>query len=159
MPRPRRRRHYAVLDRELIAEAALAVIQRDGLDALTMRTLAAQLKVSAAALYHHVASRSDLLLLAADGLLAIPAQRTPLEEAQAIRRAVTEQRDGRRLLTEVSTLRRSRSYLRISAALEDRDLAESILTLAAFGPSLKAVELLLDSFVTPPLLHPRPKPL
>jgi AcrR family transcriptional regulator len=50
-----------LLSRRGIAEAALELIDADGLDALSMRRLAARLDVEAASLYHHVVSREDLL--------------------------------------------------------------------------------------------------
>jgi AcrR family transcriptional regulator len=51
------------LSRDAIAEAALAIVDREGLDALTMRTVAHSLGTGAASLYAHVASKDDLLEL------------------------------------------------------------------------------------------------
>lgn len=42
-------------------DAALALVDRDGLDRLSMRRLAAELGVEAMSLYNHVASKDDLL--------------------------------------------------------------------------------------------------
>lgn len=50
-----------ILSRESIARAALVLLDRDGLDALTMRGLAASLGVQAPALYWHVKNRRDLI--------------------------------------------------------------------------------------------------
>jgi AcrR family transcriptional regulator len=50
-----------LLSRRRIAEAALDLIDAEGLDALSMRRLAARLDVEAGSLYHHVSSRDDLL--------------------------------------------------------------------------------------------------
>ena len=44
-----------------IAEAALALVDAEGLDALSMRRLATELGVQAPSLYHHVASKDQLL--------------------------------------------------------------------------------------------------
>lgn len=55
--RPRER----VLDTDRITDAALALLRRDGLDALTMRALAARLGVVPSALYHHTPSRAAVL--------------------------------------------------------------------------------------------------
>jgi AcrR family transcriptional regulator len=49
------------LTREAIAEAALALIDADGLDALSMRRLGAALGVEAMALYHHFRGKGELL--------------------------------------------------------------------------------------------------
>ncbi len=50
---------------DLIFERALAIVDADGLDALSMRRLASDLGVEAASLYHHVADKQALL----DGLI------------------------------------------------------------------------------------------
>jgi AcrR family transcriptional regulator len=49
------------LTRDLIFERALAIVDTDGLDALSMRRLAADLGVEAASLYHHIADKQALL--------------------------------------------------------------------------------------------------
>jgi AcrR family transcriptional regulator len=49
------------LTRERVLEAAVSLVDREGLDALTMRRLAEVLGVEAMSLYRHVASKSDLL--------------------------------------------------------------------------------------------------
>ncbi len=51
----------AGMTRDLVLAEALAIIDRDGLDALTMRRLATQLGVSPMALYNHVHDKQDLL--------------------------------------------------------------------------------------------------
>jgi AcrR family transcriptional regulator len=51
---------------ERLFAAALMLIDRDGLEALSMRKLGAELGVEAASLYHHVESKAALL----DGVLA-----------------------------------------------------------------------------------------
>ncbi|WP_433516565.1 TetR/AcrR family transcriptional regulator [Nonomuraea sp. CA-143628] len=61
--RPRRRR---MLSLDLIADAALSLLDSEGADALTMRRLAQQLQCSQAALYRHVTSRDELVVLAMD---------------------------------------------------------------------------------------------
>jgi AcrR family transcriptional regulator len=49
------------LDRERIIRAALALVDRDGLEALTMRRLAESLGVDPMALYHHLPGRRALV--------------------------------------------------------------------------------------------------
>jgi TetR/AcrR family tetracycline transcriptional repressor len=57
------------ITREALAEAALTVLRREGLDALSMRKVAAELGVRAASLYWHVQDKEELLDLLADSLL------------------------------------------------------------------------------------------
>ena len=49
------------VDRDRAVDTALALIERDGLEAFSMRKLAAELGVGAPALYWHVVSREQLL--------------------------------------------------------------------------------------------------
>jgi AcrR family transcriptional regulator len=58
------------LSRARILDTALAMIDRDGLDALSMRRLAAELDVSAMSLYHHVPNKEALLMGVTERLFA-----------------------------------------------------------------------------------------
>jgi len=49
------------LTREAVLDAAIAIADADGLDALSMRRLGGELGVEAMSLYNHVGSRADLL--------------------------------------------------------------------------------------------------
>jgi len=60
----------AQLTRERVVAEALAVIAQEGVQALTMRTLAARLGVVPGALYHHVRNKEQLQDLVLDGVLA-----------------------------------------------------------------------------------------
>jgi AcrR family transcriptional regulator len=60
----------ALLNQEGITSAALALIGKKGYDGLTMAALARQLDVAPSALYNHVASKSDVLVLVEDHLAA-----------------------------------------------------------------------------------------
>lgn len=51
----------APLSRERVLRAAMALADRDGLDALSMRNLAAELGVEAMAIYHYFKSKDELL--------------------------------------------------------------------------------------------------
>ena len=62
------RRHQ--LTRERVVAEALAVIAEDGVQALTMRRLAARLGVVPGALYHHVRNKQQLQDLVLDNVLA-----------------------------------------------------------------------------------------
>jgi AcrR family transcriptional regulator len=58
------------LTRERVVAEALAVIAEQGIQALTMRSLAARLGVVPGALYHHVRNKQQLQDLLLDGVLA-----------------------------------------------------------------------------------------
>jgi len=64
---PRRRRE--AITREAIVAAAVDLLDRDGLDALSMRRLADELDTGAASLYWHVGSKDGLLDLVLDHLI------------------------------------------------------------------------------------------
>jgi TetR/AcrR family tetracycline transcriptional repressor len=57
------------LTHEELVDATLRLIKRDGLSRLTMRSLAAELGTSAMAPYHYVATKDELLELAAESVL------------------------------------------------------------------------------------------
>ncbi|WP_067699237.1 TetR/AcrR family transcriptional regulator [Nocardia jejuensis] len=59
-----------LLSRERIADAALALIDRDGLTELSMRKLAAELGVQAASLYGHYPTKDEVLDDIARGVMA-----------------------------------------------------------------------------------------
>lgn len=64
MPRPRE----AILSRSLIRDQALALIDEDGLEALSMRRLATRLGVQAPSLYAHFSNKEAVLDAVADRL-------------------------------------------------------------------------------------------
>ncbi|SHF91841.1 TetR/AcrR family transcriptional regulator C-terminal domain-containing protein [Streptoalloteichus hindustanus] len=65
MPARRTRGQRAGLTRQAVLEAALALVDREGLQALSMRRLGNELGVEAMTLYNHVANKEALL----DGLV------------------------------------------------------------------------------------------
>jgi TetR/AcrR family tetracycline transcriptional repressor len=75
MARPR---GHAVLSRDRILSAALGLVDRDGLDGLTMRKLAAELGVDPMSIYHHIANKEALLRALVEQVVAsmpVPSQR------------------------------------------------------------------------------------
>ncbi|UQS22943.1 TetR/AcrR family transcriptional regulator C-terminal domain-containing protein [Amycolatopsis thermalba] len=64
------RRAWGSLEREQIVAAAVALARREGLDALTIRRLAAEVGASRMALYRHVPDKEALLGLVADAIAA-----------------------------------------------------------------------------------------
>lgn len=64
--RPERAASRVPLSRKRIADAAMAVVDAEGLDALSMRRVAADLGTGPASLYAHVSGKDDLLDLLLD---------------------------------------------------------------------------------------------
>jgi len=73
--RPRRAAYHQGLSRDTIAAAALALIDRDGLDALSYRRLAEALGCEAMSLYHYFPSKghlTDAIIDCVFGALEVP---------------------------------------------------------------------------------------
>jgi AcrR family transcriptional regulator len=63
------------LSREAVVDAAMGVLGKEGMDAVTMRRVAQELETGAASLYVHVANKDELRELLADriaGLIPLP---------------------------------------------------------------------------------------
>ncbi|HEX5014493.1 MAG TPA: TetR/AcrR family transcriptional regulator C-terminal domain-containing protein [Candidatus Limnocylindrales bacterium] len=79
------------LDR--IVAAAIDLVDREGLDALSMRRLGTELNVGATTLYWHVKNKDELLDLAIDHILgAIPAPDPALSWREQLRRLAVDTR-------------------------------------------------------------------
>jgi len=74
-----RRGRERQLSREAILDAALAIVDREGVDAVTMRRVAEELGTGAASLYAHVQDKDELLHAAYDRMMGqeIPPAVTP----------------------------------------------------------------------------------
>jgi TetR/AcrR family tetracycline transcriptional repressor len=114
------------LTRERLVEAALALINEEGLEGLSMRALADKLEVKASSLYWHVRDRRELIDLLAEeilGTVSRPRQRASWREsvvaiAEALRRRVAAQKDANRILLEVpEALERSETFADMKAEL------------------------------------------
>lgn len=82
------------LTRDRILRAAVVVADREGLGALTMRRLGAELDVEAMSLYKHVANKDEILDGVVEGLvgeIGVPAQGTPWRDAMRQRAHSTRQ--------------------------------------------------------------------
>lgn len=119
------------LSRERLVAAALELINREGLDGLSMRALAEALEVKAASLYWHVRDRRELLELLAEAILEsvrLPARRSEwrqatLGAAAALGQRIAGQRDADRILLEVpDSLPRSDSYSELTEQLRKSGL-------------------------------------
>lgn len=130
------------LSRETVLAAGLELMQRDGLDALTMRRLATALDVRATSLYRYVRNKDELLAELADAALAgvdlescdHPDWRTALRAmAHRLRAHLLARRDAARLIggrftTGPHGLRVLDTLLRPlrAAGLSDRDTAYAL---------------------------------
>ncbi|WP_328304468.1 TetR/AcrR family transcriptional regulator (plasmid) [Streptomyces sp. NBC_00435] len=104
------------LSREAIVDAALALVDKEGLDALSMRRVAQELGTGAASLYAHVANKEELLALLFDRVSGevLPAAPDPERWQEQIKEFC---RDSRR------------------AMLAHRDMARIALGQIPVGPS------------------------
>jgi TetR/AcrR family transcriptional regulator, tetracycline repressor protein len=120
------------LSRERLVEAALELVNEEGLDGLSMRGLADKLEVKASSLYWHVRDRRELLDLLAESILegvATPPRRpggwrdSVLAAGAALGRRVSQQKDADRILLEVpDALRRSDVFHQVVAQLSSAGL-------------------------------------
>ncbi|MGW1075720.1 TetR/AcrR family transcriptional regulator [Streptomyces sp. NPDC002537] len=128
-----------------IVQAAFELIERDGLDALSMRKLADRLGIKAATLYWHVQDKHDLIDLLAEALFAdFPVDELPATEdwkenllsfGHAFRAYLTGRRDAARILTNrfvlgphmLSSLERLLGWLR-GSGLGDRESSYALIT-------------------------------
>ena len=91
----RRAPRQRALTREAIVDAALAIVDAEGLDALTMRTVAASLGTGAASLYAHVASKEQLLELVIErviGEIRLPGEPDPARWRDQVKEMAREMR-------------------------------------------------------------------
>jgi AcrR family transcriptional regulator len=94
------------LTRDAIVEAALVLLERDGLQGLSMRRLAQELDAGAASLYWHVGDKEELLSMLLDRIVGeaeVPEpdpdnwQGTVKELARSARRLFAQRRDAAQL--------------------------------------------------------------
>ncbi|HVH63090.1 MAG TPA: TetR family transcriptional regulator [Candidatus Dormibacteraeota bacterium] len=135
---PEEEKQRGGLTRERLVEAALALINEEGLEGLSMRALADQLQVKAASLYWHVRDRRELMELLADSILESVSRPRRTQDwragvmatAEALRKRVASQKDAERILLEVpEALQRSDTFrdlvgLLTNAGLESTEAAD-----------------------------------
>lgn len=105
------------LSTERVVAAAMELLDRDGLDAFSMRGLAAELGVASPTLYWHVASRAELLNQVADrivlqGQMGPPKDGEPWDawlerRARGYRDALLAHRDAARIVGGATQLSQS----------------------------------------------------
>lgn len=115
------------LTRDRLVQAALELVQDEGLEGLSMRGLADELEVKAASLYWHVRDRRELVELLAESILeTVPAtsaqsgwRQAILDLGAALGQRVAAQRDADRVLLEVpEALERSRTFVELKRHLQ-----------------------------------------
>jgi AcrR family transcriptional regulator len=120
------------LSRARLVEAALGLVQEEGLDSLSMRVLAERLGVKAASLYWHVRDRRELIELLAESILDdVPVPRADpqwragvVKIGAALTATVKAQRDADRILLEVpEALESSDVYVRLKGRFLDAGVA------------------------------------
>lgn len=104
-----------ILNRETIARAGLALLDRHGAENLTMRSVAAALGVQAPALYWHVKNRRDLVDAMADEMFGDAVKNFDLSTpewdqflagaARVLRREMLRYHQGARILAGTATAR------------------------------------------------------
>lgn len=99
------------LDRQQVVDEALRLLDDEGLDALSLRTLAGRLGVQAPTLYWHIANKAELLDALADAIMDEAIRDVPepstdddgvewlLGALTALRAALLRHRDGARLVS------------------------------------------------------------
>ncbi len=94
------------LNRSSIVKAAFAVLNKEGLEGLNLRLVAARLDVQAPALYWHVRNKAELIGLMAASISAVAAEAQPEEPgwgarllvyARTLRKTMLTHRDAARL--------------------------------------------------------------
>ena len=93
---PRASRARPRLDREAIAAAAIAVADRDGLEAVTMRHVAQELGAGTMSLYHYVPTKDALLAAMGDAIMEeflVPEQEMPADWRGGLRAIARRTRD------------------------------------------------------------------
>src|SRR5919109_1657588 len=131
---PEEEKQRGGLTRERLVEAALELVNEEGLEGLSMRALAEKLEVKAASLYWHVRDRRELLERLGESILETvsrPRQRATWREtvvaiADALGRRVGNQKDANRILLEVpEALERSDTFADLKAQLQVAGLQAS----------------------------------
>lgn len=131
------------LDRQQVVNAAIQLLDDDGLDSLSLRTLAGRLGVQAPTLYWHIGSKAELLDSLADAILD--------EAIRAIPPSGLDDNWGEWLLTVLSELRRAllrhRDGARVVSgarlSLRRADFSEAIMsTLVSHGIELQRARFL-----------------
>lgn len=115
--------------RQDVVTAALRLLDAWGLDSFSMRRLAAELDVAPSALYHHVASKQELLgYLAARIVGGVRVDTDPLETCRRLRQAMLAVRDGAEVVATATAFRLGVSAFEAElAGVTSPDVARTLL--------------------------------
>jgi Bacterial regulatory proteins, tetR family. len=115
--------------REDVVSAALTLLDSWGLEFFSMRRLAGELEVQPSALYHHVASKQELLgFMAARIVGAVEVDEDVPASCHRLREAMLAVRDGAEVVATASAFRLGVSELEARfAALTSADVARTLL--------------------------------
>jgi TetR/AcrR family transcriptional regulator, tetracycline repressor protein len=114
------------LSEQDIVDAALRLIRKDGAEKLTMRTLAAELGVTAMAIYYHVPNKEALLDLVVDSVLSrVPMPAPSAERWQAQMKAYI-----------LASRELTSAYPGLSRVIVERGDSEAVRALVRYGISL-----------------------
>jgi TetR/AcrR family tetracycline transcriptional repressor len=151
------------LTRHDVIAGAIDLADSDGLDALTLRSLAARLGVQAPTLYWHVRNKSELLDALADAImddvLAGLSPREPdmdwrewmLEAAVGLRRDVLRHPDGARIIAGArASLRRADFSESAVTALIEADVSLSEARLVVLAVERFTIGYVLEEQASPP---------
>jgi AcrR family transcriptional regulator len=148
----------APLTRERVIEAALQVMDREGLEAVSMRRVAREVGVEAMSLYHHVEDKEDLLDGICERVMAdfefpepvedwaencrrgARAWRRLLQTHPGVMRLFAEQRGPVRSIDSMRPMEYALTLLR-SAGLSDRDTAQAFHTFGGYIQGFVMMEL------------------
>jgi AcrR family transcriptional regulator len=146
MPPPAARSdQHGSLSRPVIVDAALAIVDRDGLAKLTMRRLGSELGVEAMSIYHHVPNKATLLELLVGELLrdvdVIDGSESPLELVERFSRQLRVSLLGHPHLAPLAAVQLPGSLFRADASVMVRE------RLISFGFDTEAASWIVESFV------------
>ncbi|MEV4582217.1 TetR/AcrR family transcriptional regulator [Nonomuraea jabiensis] len=141
--RPRRPR----LSRERIVEAAVALLDAEGVAGFSMRALAARLRAGTMSLYEYVTSKEDVLDLALDEVFGeISAEERPAWRDTVVRQ-LSQSRDVMRRHPWVPALTATRPLLGPNALARSRLFYSALAGAGLTGPVLTAAVGTLTSYV------------
>ncbi|AWT27369.1 Tetracycline repressor protein class A [Corynebacterium provencense] len=149
-----------LLSRGLIADAALDIVTADGIDGLTMKTLAGRLGVSVSSLYNHIANKAELLASVQDAVMSrVDAQgftdvgaAAPEERAVRLAEALRHwSRSYRQVFADYPSLVPLIATMPVTGAPETRRMYDTVAAglLAAGVPSARVVPVIVafESFL------------
>ncbi|MDR2659992.1 MAG: TetR family transcriptional regulator [Spirochaetaceae bacterium] len=107
------------ITKDMIADAAISVLKRGGIESLTMRSLARELDIKAASLYWHIKGKNDLYNLIAEkissGIEPSCSMKDPkkylIQSAKLYREKMLEVRDSVEIFTQSAPVTRQRLEL------------------------------------------------